>query len=205
MNDLWIPPVHRNGEHSFPHNEHLALGAPSAFSGKPGEAPAPFLYRVQINVLHFRTRFSEDRDQIVYLSSFLEGAALDWFLGLLRRNAVLVVAHENGKRAEQRAKRAKEAVDERARLKRLEERARRRGSCEYFGTADSTDEGEREPDLKLDEHLPARWAQCPFVLPELKTFEAFAEALTAAFSDHEPETLSRSHTPTESEATLTWD
>ncbi|GAA5958533.1 hypothetical protein JCM8115_002496 [Rhodotorula mucilaginosa] len=75
-----------------------ALAKPSKFSGKVKDS-ATFVYSVLANLADHKTRYATAREQILFFTSYLEGSALQWFLGLLRRNAGTYLDAENARRA----------------------------------------------------------------------------------------------------------
>lgn len=162
-------------------------GPPSAYSDNPGENLTAFLYKAQLSNANFRVPGASDHQLIVCVSSFLNGMALEWFLDLLRRNAVEAIPAENRRLADQRQR----AADERA------------NRIRDYPPVDSS--GSIRDDLKLRDYLPGMWAEAPFMLPELLSFEAFAQALAAAFPNRRPEASTRAQTPTGPEATISWD
>jgi hypothetical protein len=182
----------------FPVHHHTSPSVVGSFSGQPGEQVVRFLYKVQLSINCQSPSFSNEHKMIIYMSSFLHGRALDWFLQLVRRNALAVIAHENALRTQERAERDASRAKEQA----AQERARQEGRV--FQSRFQRGPVAQE-DLVLNDNFPAQWTTYDFVLPELARFNAFVDAFAAAFSDCEEVGTSRSQTPTGSDVTLTWD
>lgn len=65
-----------------------SLERPPTFSGAPDEYAAHFACLVALFLRSTDHTNNSNRDQVLAASTFLRGAALDWFLGLLRKNAL---------------------------------------------------------------------------------------------------------------------
>ncbi|KAK0517929.1 hypothetical protein OC835_008004, partial [Tilletia horrida] len=74
------------------------LRDPPSFSGNIRESQN-FIFHVMANLASDTTRYGTVQRKILYFSSFLSGSALQWFLGLLRRNADQYIKAENALRA----------------------------------------------------------------------------------------------------------
>ncbi|GAA5883776.1 hypothetical protein JCM16303_002366 [Sporobolomyces ruberrimus] len=79
---------------STPSAPRAKLNDPLKFSGRVKDS-SHFIYAVLANLRQAEAQYSTDISRITYLSTWLEGSALQWFLGLLRRNAHDYLAREN--------------------------------------------------------------------------------------------------------------
>ncbi|KAE8214019.1 hypothetical protein CF319_g9124, partial [Tilletia indica] len=71
---------------------------PPTFIGNIGESQA-FLYHVMANLALDTAAYNTVQKKIIFFTSFLRDSALQWFLGLLRRNANEYIKAENAIRA----------------------------------------------------------------------------------------------------------
>jgi len=72
---------------SLPASSTVPLPAPPTFNGSDPAALRPFLYKVTAVVASSPAQFKYSQQQVTYLSTFLAGDALAWFINLLDRNA----------------------------------------------------------------------------------------------------------------------
>lgn len=72
---------------SLPATSPVHLPPPPTFDGSDPSALRPFLYKATAVVASSPAHFKYSQQQVTYLSTFLAGDALKWFVDLLDRNA----------------------------------------------------------------------------------------------------------------------